>query len=151
MTVTLREVTQEDLPLFFEHQLNPEATQMAAFPSRDRAAFMAHWAKIMSNESATAILNTILADGAVAGNIVSWEAGGERNLGYWLGQSFWGKGIASAALAQFIARIEARPLYAHVVRHNVASIRVLEKCGFRRAPEEKSEGDDIEEIVMELR
>ena len=59
MTVTLREVTQEDLPIFFEHQLDAEATRMAAFPSRDRDAFMAHWARIMSNEAG--ILNTILA------------------------------------------------------------------------------------------
>ena len=68
MTVTLREVTKEDLPIFFEHQLDAEATRMAAFPSRDRDAFMAHWARIMSKE--TGILNTILADGTVAGNVV---------------------------------------------------------------------------------
>ena len=33
MTVTLREVTKEDLPIFFEHQLDAEATRMAAFPA----------------------------------------------------------------------------------------------------------------------
>ena len=79
MTVTLREVTQEDLPMFFEHQLDAEATRMAAFPSRDRDAFMAHWARIMSKETnETGILNTILADGTVAGNVVYWEAAGSR-------------------------------------------------------------------------
>src|SRR5207244_9942675 len=36
---------------FFEHQLDAEATRMAAFPSRDRDAFMAHWARIMSKET----------------------------------------------------------------------------------------------------
>src|SRR4029077_2832758 len=51
MTVTLREVTQEDLPIFFEHQLDAEATRMAAFPSRDHEAFMAHWARIMNKET----------------------------------------------------------------------------------------------------
>jgi len=51
MTVALREVTKEDLPIFFEHQLDAEATRMAAFPSRDRDAFMAHWARIMSKET----------------------------------------------------------------------------------------------------
>src|SRR6266700_2552408 len=112
MTVTLREVTQEDLPIFFEHQLDAEATRMAAFPSRDRDAFMAHWTRIMSNE--TGILNTILADDTVAGNVVYWEAAGEPNIGYWLGKTHWGKGIASAALAQFLTKIEARPVYAHV-------------------------------------
>ena len=146
MTVTLREVTQEDLPIFFEHQLDAEATRMAAFPSRDRDAFMAHWAKIMSNE--TGILNTILADDTVAGNIVYWEAAGEPNIGYWLGKAHWGKGIASAALAQFLTKIEARPVYAHVAKHNFASIRVLQKCGFQLAREDMCDG---EELVMELR
>ena len=149
MTVTLREVTEEDLPIFFEHQLDPEATRMAAFPSRERDAFMAHWAKIM--RSGTGIVNTILVDGTVAGNVVCWEAAGETNIGYWLGRSHWGKGIASAALAQFLATIEARPVYAHVARHNVASIRVLEKCGFQLVREERCEGDDVAELVMELR
>src|SRR5438046_2915920 len=149
MTVTLREVTQEDLPMFFEHQLDAEATRMAAFPSRDRDAFMAHWARIISNESG--ILNTILADDAVAGNVVYWEAAGEPNIGYWLGKTHWGKGIANAALAQFLTKIEARPVYAHVAKHNFASIRVLQKCGFQLAREDICDGDDGEELVMELR
>jgi RimJ/RimL family protein N-acetyltransferase len=147
MTVTLREVTQEDLPIFFEHQLDAEATRMAAFPSRDRDAFMAHWARIMSNE--TGILNTILADETVAGNVVYWEAAGEPNIAYWLGKTHWGKGIATAALAQFLTKIEARPVFAHVAKHNFASIRVLQKCGFQLAREDMS--DDGEELVMELR
>ena len=98
MTVTLREVTEEDLPIFFEHQLDAEATRMAAFPSRDRDAFMAHWAKIMRNEAG--LLNTILADGTVAGNVVYWNAAGEPNIGYWVGRAHWGKGIASAGPGQ---------------------------------------------------
>jgi RimJ/RimL family protein N-acetyltransferase len=149
MTVTLREVTQDDLRLFFEHQLDAEATRMAAFPSRDRDAFMAHWEKIMSNETnPSGILNTILADDNVAGNVVYWEAAGESNIGYWLGKTYWGKGIASAALAQFLTKIGARPVYAHVAKHNFASIRVLQKCGFQLAGED---GGDGEELVMELR
>ena len=147
MTVALREVTKEDLPIFFEHQLDAEATRMAAFPSRDRDAFMAHWARIMSNE--TGILNTILVDDTVVGNVVYWEAAGEPNIGYWLGKTPWGKGIASAALAQFLTKIEARPVYAHVAKHNFASIRVLQKCGFQLARKDMS--DDGEELVMELR
>src|SRR3989442_10484803 len=90
MTVTLREVTQEDLPIFFEHQLDAEATHMAAFPSRDRDAFMAHWARIMSNQ--TGILNTILADDTVAGNVVYWEAAGGPHNRYWRFQTQRGEG-----------------------------------------------------------
>ena len=138
--------------MFFEHQLDVEATRMAAFPSRDRDAFMAHWAKIMSIETnATGMLNTILADNIVAGNIVYWEAAGQPNIGYWLGKTHWGKGIASAALAQFLTKIAARPVYAHVAKHNFASIRVLQKCGFQLSGEEGCAGVDGEELVMELR
>ena len=153
MTITLREVIKDDLPIFFEHQLDTEATQMAGFPSRDRAAFMAHWAKIMNKKTnPTGILNTILTNGTVAGNVVYWEASGEPNIGYWIGKTHWGKGIASAAVAQFLARIERRPVYAHVAKHNLASIRVLQKCGFQLLPDYRSEGDghSDDELVLEL-
>jgi hypothetical protein len=35
MKVVLRDVVDSDLPIFFEHQRDPEAGRMAAFPSRD--------------------------------------------------------------------------------------------------------------------
>src|SRR5256714_7633057 len=131
MTVTLREVIQKDLPIFFEHQLDAEATRMAAFPSRDRDAFMAHWAKIMRKETnETGILNTILADETVAGNVVYWEAAGEPNIAYWLGETPLGKGIPHAGPGPFFAKIEGRPVFAHVANTNFASLRVLQSCGF---------------------
>ena len=43
--VILREVIDADLEIFFEQQLDSEATEMAAFPARDRDAHMAHWNK----------------------------------------------------------------------------------------------------------
>ena len=117
---------------------------MAAFPSRDREAFMVHWIKIMGNESN--ILKTILFEGHVAGNIVSWEQSGEREVGYWIGKEYWGKGIATNALAEFLSYVKTRPLYAHVARHNVASLRVLQKCGFVISGEEKF-AENGQEIV----
>ncbi len=79
------------------------------------------------------ILKTILYGDLVAGNIVSWEhpdEGSERDVGYWLGREFWGKGIATQALSLFLEQVMMRPLYAYVLKHNLASIGVLEKCGF---------------------
>src|SRR2546426_4338540 len=112
MTVTLREVIQEDLPIFFEHQLDAEATRMAAFPSRDRDAFMAHWARIMSKETnETGILNTILADDTVAGNVVYWEAAGEPNIAYWLGKTQLGEGNSNAAPGPIFTHINAPPVF----------------------------------------
>ena len=108
---------------------------MAAFPARERDAFMAHWAKILGDEAA--VIKTIVADGQVAGNIVSWEQFGEREVGYWLGKQYWGKGVATKALAAFLGHVRARPLFAHVAKHNIGSRRVLEKCGFVICGEER--------------
>ncbi len=147
----LRDVTASDLPIFFEQQLDPEATAMAAFPSRDRESFMKHWAKIMADESV--ILKTILFDGQVAGNIVSWEQAGEREVGYWIGKEFWGKGIATQALLLFTGLAKTRPLFAHVAKHNIGSRRVLEKCGFTVVGEDKyfdAKGEQIEELILKL-
>jgi len=150
--VLLRDVAEADLPIFFEQQLDPDATEMAAFPSRDRETFMAHWAKIMTDESV--MLKTILFDGQVAGNIVSFELGGEREVGYWIGKEFWGNGIATQALGQFLVYIRTRPLYAHVAKHNIGSRRVLEKCGFMVVGEGEGfinpRGERVDEIILKL-
>jgi RimJ/RimL family protein N-acetyltransferase len=149
--ITLRDVTESDLPILYEQQLNPEATAMAAFPSRDHDAFMAHWKKIMAYENN--LIKTILRDGDVAGYILSWEMEGEREVGYWLGKEFWGKGIATQALAEYISIVKTRPLFAHVVRHNIGSRRVLEKCGFKVIGEDKYTNPaavEIEEFVLKL-
>ena len=140
--VRLRDVTEADLPLFFEHQRDPIATQMAAFPARDRGAFMAHWASVLAD--AALAKQTILVDGQVAGNIGSWEQDGQRDVGYWLGREYWGRGVATRALALFLRQVSARPLYAYVAKHNIGSRRVLEKCGFTLA------GENDEEFILIL-
>jgi RimJ/RimL family protein N-acetyltransferase len=147
--VTLRAVEPADLPIFFAHQLEPEAIRMAAFPSRAHGAFMAHWQKNMLPGGP--ILRTILFKGSVAGNIVCWERDGEHNLGYWIGRDHWSQGIASAALPLFLAEIPHRPVVAHVAKHNTRSLRVLQKAGFKTQREEKSAGADgieIEEYIL---
>src|SRR5215207_11118904 len=149
----LRDVIEADLLIFFEQQLDTEATQMAAFPSRRKDAFLAHWKnKVLGDD--TVQIKTILFDGNVAGNIVCFEQLGEREVGYWLGKEFWGKGIATRALEEFLKTIETRPLYAHVAKHNIGSKRVLEKCGITISGEERffSQilGEDINEFILVL-
>jgi RimJ/RimL family protein N-acetyltransferase len=150
--VLLRNVTQDDVPIFFEQQLDPIATQMAAFPARERPAFMAHWAKI--SDDATVTARTILFDGQVAGNVVSFEQSDTREVGYWIGRQYWGKGIATNALAAFLEHEQTRPLYAHVAKHNRGSLRVLEKCGFTIIGEASGEpgasGEQVQEYMLKL-
>src|SRR5262245_892972 len=70
----LRDVVESDLPVFFEHQRDPEAIAMADFPARDREAFDAHWKRILANPGLTK--KTIVFEGQVAGNAVSWPQDG---------------------------------------------------------------------------
>lgn len=125
---------------------------MAAFPSRERAAFDAHWANNILGEP-TAVMQTILFGERVAGYIGSWFQDGARLVGYWIGREYWGNGVATEALARLLQVVTTRPLHAHVAVRNVASMRVLEKCGFRREREEWVEagGGEIAEAVWVLR
>jgi len=150
--VSLRSVEDRDLDVFFEHQADPQAVEMAAFPARDKDQFAAHWAKVRADD--TLVLRTIVADGMVTGNIGSWPDNGQQLLGYWIGREYWGRGVATQALALLVGEVSIRPLYAHVVRHNVGSIRVLEKCGFRRDRVQEAQApapdDGIEELIYVL-
>ena len=101
---------------------------MVVFRSREREEFEKHWAKILADQ--TAVTKTIVADGQVAGHIASFLRDGEREIGYWIDRALWGRGIASAALSAFLRLEQRRPLSAGVARHNIASMRVLQKCGF---------------------
>ena len=141
----LREVREEDLDVLFEQQREPEAVAMAIFPAREREAFDAHWRRVLANDRN--VIRVIEVDGEVAGNVVSWEQDGRRLVGYWLGREYWGRGLATAALAELVQQLEVRPLHAWVAATNGGSIRVLEKCGFVRVGEHTS---DVEEYLYEL-
>ena len=151
-SIILRPVVESDLPVFYEQQADPVATEMAVFPARDREPFMAHWKKIMADDAN--ILRTVLYDGKVAGNMVSFMQDGHREVGYWLGRAYWGRGIATEALRQFLQEIAPRPLFAYVAKTNIASRRVLEKCGFRLHGEDRVLGafpaETVEELVLIL-
>ena len=150
--VRLRSVEDRDIEVFFDHQADPQAVEMAAFPARDKEQFAAHWTKVRGDD--TLVVRTIVVDGVVAGNIGSWPDNGQQLLGYWVGREFWGRGVATQALALLVDEVSIRPLYAHVVKHNVGSIRVLEKCGFRRDRVEDAKApapdDGIEELIYVL-
>ena len=145
MRVELRDTVEDDLPLF-RNQADAGASAMAAFPSRDWEAFVAHQAKIGANPDM--LQRTVVVDGEVAGDIGSWPDEADRNVGYWIGRDFWGRGVATAALRAFLELETTRPLTAHVAVHNLGSRRVLEKCGFVVVREQHA--DDVDELVTSL-
>ncbi|OGO73234.1 MAG: GNAT family N-acetyltransferase [Chloroflexi bacterium RBG_19FT_COMBO_56_12] len=150
-----RDVAEGDLPIFFEQQLDLTANYMVAFTSKDpadREAFTTHWAKILSDK--TIMIKTIIFEGHVAGYILSHGWYGKPEVSYWIGKEYWGKGIATQALSEFLGLQETRPLYAWVAKDNVASLRVLEKCGFTIVGYgegfSNARGEQVEEVNLKL-
>lgn len=127
--ILLRPLTEADLPILFQQQLDPEAVVLSAYPSKDKGEFMRHWEGILKNKNV--IARAILYKEKVAGHIICWKEGRyEQRIGYWIGKEFWGRGIATSALQEFLTQVKVRPLYAEAANHNTASKRVLEKNGF---------------------
>jgi RimJ/RimL family protein N-acetyltransferase len=109
---------------------------------------MAHWReKILADPGVSK--KAILVGGQVVGNIVCFERSGQREVGYWIAREHWGKGIATGALRQFLRQVKERPLYAVAARHNAASIRVLQKCGFAIDGERRA-SDLVDGVVLKL-
>jgi RimJ/RimL family protein N-acetyltransferase len=153
--IILRDLTENDLPILFEHQNDPAASRMAAFLSRDpsdRDAFMTHWKRIIGDSTVTT--KAILWNGQVVGSIGGFLWDGKPQVTYWLGKAFWGNGIATLALSEFLSIFNTRPLFASAAKDNAASIRVLEKCGFAIRGSAKAfaaaRGTEIEEVFFEL-
>lgn len=128
---------------------------MAAFTSKDPSdeqASSEHWLKIMRSESITK--KTVLYKGSVAGHIIVYPSAGELEVTYWVGKAYWGRGVASSALLALLDCVNVRPLFARAAKDNVASIRVLQKCGFTIIGEDKGfadgRGEEVEEFLLKL-
>lgn len=146
----LRDVVETDLPIFYEQQLDPESTRMAAFPPRKEwSVFLTHWrTKILGD--AACCKQTIVWNERVAGYVGSWTQGERRLVAYWIGREYWGQGIATAALTEFLGHDRARPLHAFVAVHNVGSMRVLEKCGFVRMDGDTTTPEGVGEYLYRI-
>jgi RimJ/RimL family protein N-acetyltransferase len=154
-TVQLRDIVDSDLPILFEQQLDGVANYMAAFTSADptdESAFREHWARILPDE--TIRKKTITVDSEVAGHIASFDQDGKRELTYWIGKQYWGRGVATKALATLLLEEPTRPLYARVAKDNLGSLRVLQKCGFSIVGEDSgfanARGAETEEFILAL-
>jgi RimJ/RimL family protein N-acetyltransferase len=154
MLITLRQVHDSDLPVFYRQMNDPESLRMAAFTPKDpadRDAFDSHWKTIRSS---SAVLRTVLADGDVVGSTAVYGEPGEREVTYWVDRAYWGRGIATAALLGLLREVGERPLFAQAAADNAGSLRVLEKCGFRPTAwatgYAHARGEEIEEVVLRL-
>lgn len=154
--IVLRPTSETDLETLCEFARDPEAIRMAAFTSPqppEPAAYISRWTRLLSNPQIVA--RTILVDDRIAGSVASFLRDADREVTYWLGREYWGRGIATAALTAFVREFRVRPLWGRAAADNAASIRVLEKCGFVIERTERSFAEaraaEIAEAVLILR
>ena len=147
--VSLRPAVDEDVLAFWEDQ---QANRAEAGTPEQQQAFIARWRSILDNLNSP--IRTILAGGVVIGYVAHFRRKSLPEVSYEVGRPHWGKGYATAALRQFLREINVRPLYARAAKDNLASIRVLEKCGFAGVAEDRftdATGHESEEFIFELR
>ncbi|MER7795124.1 GNAT family N-acetyltransferase [Streptomyces sp. NPDC097640] len=156
MDVTLREVRDDDLSVFWAQMNEPEGIKMAAFTAEapsDRAAFDAHWAR-NSQDPAVTLRTVVGGSGEIVGHAAVFGPSEEREVTYWIGREYWGRGAATAALRELLGAVPERPLHARAAADNGGSIRVLEKCGFVVTGRERgfanARGEEIDEVVLTL-
>ncbi len=138
LNLSLRPTTPADLDILFLFQLDPEAIKMAAFTPKDPAdkeAYISKYTRLLNDP--TINNQTILLDGAISGSIAKFIMEGEAEITYWIDKPYWGKGVATRALALFLETEQSRPLHARAAFDNKGSQRVLEKCGFIKTGEDK--------------
>jgi RimJ/RimL family protein N-acetyltransferase len=150
--VRLRNAKESDLPQPFEFQVDPEAKWMAAFGADPASceAFVDRWKKVLRDPKCQ--VWTVLLGGRIVGSIDLFELFGKPSVGYWYSREIWGRGVATRALMEFLRIVPIRPLFARVAKDNLASIRVLKKCGFTEAGEDKgfapARNAEIEEWIF---
>ena len=146
---------KSDLELFFQFQLDEEANRLAAFTAKDptdKAAYLEKYTKHLNNP--TINMQTILVDETIAGSIAKFEMAGDAEITYWIDRNLWGKGVATAALENFLFIENARPIFGRVAFDNLGSQKVLEKCGFVRIGADRGFANarqkEIEEFIYKL-
>jgi RimJ/RimL family protein N-acetyltransferase len=153
--ISLRPLTTADLDAVFEQMRDPEAVRMAAFVARDpddRVLFDRHMHQLLTDPTIT-VLGVVCGDELV-GTVGAFVAEGDLEVTYWVDRAWWGRGVATRALALLLEDVTDRPVHGRVAADNLASRRVLEKAGFRAVGTEvafaSARGAEIEEVVLRL-
>nr|WP_300345464.1 GNAT family N-acetyltransferase [Nesterenkonia sp.] len=148
--MTLRDVQEADLDQFFAFQQDADAAHMAGFAPtnpKDRTIFDHHWGELLNDENS--LVRTIDVDGQAAGSIAVFRDGDMHEVMFWTDKQFWGQGITTTAMDQFLSEFTQRPLQARVVVDNGGSLKILESRGFREVGEEQVFSNARAEVVTE--
>ena len=153
--ITLTKTVKEDLYVLFEFQLNEEAIYLAAFTPKDPSDKNAYIEKFTKHIADPCInMRTINFNDQIVGSIAKFVLEEEAEITYWIDRKFWGKGIATSALNEFLKMEQIRPIHGRVAFDNFGSQKVLEKCGFVKIGKDKGFANarqaEIEEFIYKL-
>ncbi|MFM8275049.1 MAG: GNAT family N-acetyltransferase [Gemmata sp.] len=141
--LTLRAFTAADAEPLFEHAKNPNVARFTLWDAHktvaDAELFVRDYAVLRYLEGmAEPYAVTITPDPRPVGACgCFWAASQHRTmeLGYWIGEPFWGNGYAAeacrAVLEYAFAEYKPERVQARVIDGNHASERVLTKLGFK--------------------
>ena len=138
---TLRAWREADAPALAQHadNLNVWRHMSDGFPHPYTLAIAEHWVRRGHVDFGGDNWAIAFDDGAVGGCGIHQQEGQFRcnvEVGYWLAQRHWGRGIATRvarALAErALANAELTRVFAPIHAGNTASMRVAEKAGFVR-------------------
>ena len=153
--LVLRRTEIADLESLFTFQLDREATHLAAFTSKDptdKTAYLQKYTKLLNDP--TINNQTIIVDNIIAGSVAKFELEGQAEVTYWIDKQFWGKGLATKALKEFLKNEKTRPIFGRVAFDNFGSQKVLEKCSFVKIGTDKgfanARQSEIEEFIYKL-
>ena len=153
--ITLTKTEKDDLNAFFQFQLDEEANYLAAFTAKDpndKTAYINKYSKFLTDP--TINMQTIKIDEVIVGSIAKFIMEDKAGITYWIDKGFWGQGIATTALSNFLKTEQARPIYGHVAFDNYGSQKVLEKCGFVKIGNDKGfangRQEEVEEYIYQL-
>ncbi|MFB9414251.1 GNAT family N-acetyltransferase [Dactylosporangium matsuzakiense] len=151
VAATLRPLREDDLPTMFDIQFDAEAQRQAAFvdgSGRDREAYYAKFRKILADDAI--VKRAVEVGGEVVGSAAAYPSRGAMEVTYWIRRDWWGRGVATAALAALVAEVPGRPIYGGAVADNVGSLRVLERNGFVPVGREEGFAEARQATVTEL-
>jgi ribosomal-protein-alanine N-acetyltransferase len=148
--IILAKTTKDDLNTFFQFQLDKEASYLAAFTSKDsndKTAYIEKYSKHLDDP--TINMRTIKINNVVVGSIAKFIIENEVEITYWIDKQFWGQGIATTALNDFLKIEQLRPIYGRVAFDNYGSAKVLEKCGFAKIGSDKGFANARQAVIEE--
>lgn len=140
MNVQLREFELGDIDSLLMNANNPNVAQYLrdVFPSPYTRQDAEWWLGEGCHLPGT-LVKALDLNGECIGSVgITYQQGEHSHaveLGYWLGENYWGLGIASFAVAKMtdiaLAENDICRVFAHSAGPNIASMRVLEKCGYK--------------------